>query len=255
MSTTLDAALNLAECGVPVFPCLASKRPACPRGFKDAVIGPDAAKALFRRYPGELIGVPTGAASRIDVLDLDMEDGADEWLADNSYRLPQTRIHHTRSGGYHWLFRANPDLRNSASRLGRGVDVRADGGYVIWWPATGLLMQNANALAVWPEWVIEELTARDMPIVPATLPQPVRSTRYVAAALERSCRSVAEAGKGTRNDALNRAAYGLARFVQTGELSGLEVAEHLAYAALQAGLDAKETAATIASALRARRAA
>ncbi|MGI4946876.1 MAG: bifunctional DNA primase/polymerase, partial [Janthinobacterium lividum] len=208
--------------------------------------------------PGELIGVPTGEASRFDVLDLDMDAGADEWLSEFCTSLSTTRVHHTRSGGYHWLFRHQPGLRNSASRLGPGVDVRAEGGYVIWWPATGLAVQNPQTIAAWPDWILEILAPQ--PVAAAErridpLP-PIRSGRkYVAEALERACSSVANAREGFRNDALNGAVYGLARFVRTGELTGMEIAERLARAALDAGLESKEVGKTIASALKARHAA
>ena len=62
--------------GLPVFParlckdaCLRSdvcKKPACLYGFKDATTDPDATRQLWRMYPGELIGIPTGETSERD---------------------------------------------------------------------------------------------------------------------------------------------------------------------------------------------
>ncbi len=250
----MTAALKLAERGVPVFPCLENKRPACPNGFKEATSDLAVVQALFRRYPGPLVGVPTGPVSRFDVLDLDLDAGADDWLSENCTRLPISRKHHTRSGGYHILFRHHPGLRNSAGKLAPGVDVRADGGYVVWWPATGLPVSDPKTLAEWPSWVLEGLMPPPAPPRPAALP--LRTGRgYVAAAVERACRCVAAAGEGTRNHKLNSETYSLARFIATGELSGLEVSSVMARAALDAGLDAREVERTIASALRARGAA
>ena len=53
------------------------------------------------------------------------------------------------------LFRSAPGLRSSASRIAAGVDVRADGGYVIWWPREGLAVDDAP-LCEWPEWLLKE---------------------------------------------------------------------------------------------------
>jgi hypothetical protein len=97
---TIAAARAVAgELGLPVFPCRADKRPACVHGFRDATRDPAAIRELWRRHPGPLIGVPTGAASGIDVLDVDPRHGGHMWLDWNANRLPPTRTHRTRSGG------------------------------------------------------------------------------------------------------------------------------------------------------------
>jgi hypothetical protein len=92
VAKALDAALAVAgNLGLPVFPCRADKRPTCPDGFKGAVRDPDAIRALWRRHPGELVGVPTGAASGIDACDIDPRHDGDRWLAVHRDRLPPTR--------------------------------------------------------------------------------------------------------------------------------------------------------------------
>jgi len=106
--------------GLPRFPCTADKRPLTPNGFYGARVGADDSG-----WP--LVGIPTGKVSGIDVLDVDVE-GLD-WL--KSVELPATRVHETRSGGKHLFWIHADGLRNSAGRIARGVDVRADGGYFI----------------------------------------------------------------------------------------------------------------------------
>jgi hypothetical protein len=87
-------------------------------------------------------------------------------------QLPDTRTHRTRSGGLHLFFRHAPGLRNSASRLAPGCDVRADGGYVIWWPAAGLPVLSAAPAALWPDQLLRQLQAAPqpprMPALPAS---------------------------------------------------------------------------------------
>jgi hypothetical protein len=58
------------------------------------------------------------------------------WWFSHRDRLPLTRVHRTRSGGLHLIFRHVPDVRCSAGRIAPGIDVRGDGGYIIWWPGT-----------------------------------------------------------------------------------------------------------------------
>jgi len=90
------------------------------------------------------MGVPTGAVSGLDVLDVDAAGLV--WLDQNYSRLPATRAHETRSGGRHLLFNHAQGLRCSAGRVATGVDVRADGGYVIWWPREGF---ECSAMRRW----------------------------------------------------------------------------------------------------------
>jgi hypothetical protein len=143
----LAAALDLADAGIPVFPCRADKRPATANGFKDATLNPTA--ALFGDSP--LIGVPTGEASGFDVLDIDPGKGGDAWLSFVAEQIPKTKAYRTRSGGRHILFRHHPGVRNSASRIAPGVDVRGDGGYVVWWPAAGCDVLSDVDPVEWPQ--------------------------------------------------------------------------------------------------------
>lgn len=248
-------AVNLGKHGAAVFPCLENKQPACPHGFKDAATKAEAIMTLWRRYPGPLVGVATGVASGIDVLDLDLhKEGADDWHAEHCARLPATRTHRTRSGGLHMLFRHREGMRNSASRIAPGIDVRADGGYIIWWPAAGLDVVSKAPAAPWPAWLAE--MAVPPPPPKADLAKIERgiedADRYVRGAVRGAVQAVASAGQGRRNDTLNAETYALARFIPEGHLTAGQIAEAMAAAALQAGLTVPEIEKTITSALRAR---
>jgi Bifunctional DNA primase/polymerase, N-terminal len=130
VNSVLAAALQLAAEGRPVFPCAVStKCPATPHGFKDACTDSAMIEKLWRDHPGGLIGVPTGADSGIDALDLDAKhEEAKTWWHDNRHRLPRTRTHKTRSGGLHLLFQHDDTMRCSAGKIVLGVDTRAAGG-------------------------------------------------------------------------------------------------------------------------------
>jgi bifunctional DNA primase/polymerase-like protein len=249
-SKTPIEALNLAQQGLVVFPVLENKAPACPHGFKHATCDRAGVEHLWRHYPGPLVGVPTGEVTRIDVLDIDPRHGGDRWLEVERYRVPITRQHRTRSGGLHLLFRHRAGIRNSAGRIAPGVDVRGTGGYVIWWPAAGLLVENANIIADWPGWLLEVLAPK--PHTRSVSASIVSGDGYAIAALRLAVDAVVSAAPGTRNDVLNREAFGLFRFVESGELDPQQIVNALAAAGLAAGLPESEVRRTLQSAMRAR---
>src|SRR5262245_41859001 len=72
-NSTLEAALEYAEAGIPVFPCKRTKEPLTPNGFKDATTDKKQIREWWSKWPRAMIGVPTGPASGIDVLDLDVK--------------------------------------------------------------------------------------------------------------------------------------------------------------------------------------
>lgn len=81
------------------------------------------------------IGIVTGAISGIVVLDIDPRHGGDETLIAIERQhgpLPKTWRFLTGGGGEHILFR-HPGVRvpNSAGKIGAGIDVRGDGGYIV----------------------------------------------------------------------------------------------------------------------------
>jgi hypothetical protein len=209
---------------LPVFPCRDdNKAPTCPNGFKDAQTEPAKIRELWRRYPGPLVGVPTGEASGIDVLDVDPRHGGHIWFEANRERLPETRIHRTRSGGLHILFKYLPGLRNceGISKTGRGIapgiDVRATGGYVIWWPMERFRARgDLNNLAEWPLWLLPKLMEPPrppLPVYPKAAGSKIFRPEYVQAAIERELDEVAGAADGRRNKTLLVAAVKLGTLV------------------------------------------
>jgi hypothetical protein len=91
-----------------------------------------------------------------DALDIDPRNGGDAWYRQNFDALPLTQCHMTRSGGLHMLFRHAEGVRNSSGKIAPGVDVRGDGGFVIWWPREGLPAEY-NAISEWPRWLLGEV--------------------------------------------------------------------------------------------------
>jgi bifunctional DNA primase/polymerase-like protein len=176
----LSAAKRLPH---PAFFLNHLKRPTCPNGFYDACQG-DALDELYARHPGPLIGVPTGPASGLAVLDIDTAKGGDVWWSENKGKLPKTRLHDTRSGGIHGLFRHRDGLKCSTSKIAVGVDVRGESGYVAWWPAAGFSVVD-HPLADWPDWLLppDPPSPPPRPAVPAALLPHSRADHDTAARL------------------------------------------------------------------------
>lgn len=223
-SSILRTALSLASRGIPVFPCKPDKSPYTTNGFYGASIEPGVIEDWLKRWPDALLGVPTGKPSGLAVLDLDItkHKEAREWLAANKSRLPDTRRHRTRSGGWHLLFKDREGLRCSAGKIALGVDIRATGGFVIWWPAH-LGGVYSSHIAPFPDWLVPP------PPPEVTLPPAgvIRSGNYGRAALEAEVRQLAGVPSGGRNHALNRAAFRLFQLVGAGRLDRGEVESHL----------------------------
>jgi len=178
--------------------------------------------------------VPTGSITSFDILDVDFEGGS--WLAKRA--LPKTRIHETRSGGRHLFFKHVDGLRNSAGRVARGIDVRGDGGYVIWWPRQGLRILSDAEIGEWPDWLLRlALRVEEAPwqgngsmdghegrIAPhhGASSNPTREndrTRDLQARCKSILRKVETAQRGERNRLLNWAAYRFGWIIAEGRIN------------------------------------
>jgi hypothetical protein len=232
------AALQLAEEGFPCFPCGSSKRPASPHGFKDASADPATLRVLWRKHPGELVGVATGWISGIDVLDLDVKHPeAKRWWENNQHRFPLTRIHQTRSGGVHLLFQRHDLIRCTAGKIALGVDTRGEGGYLIWWPATGLPILSKAAPATWPDWFLSEFRPKSRPAAPISR---IPDNHLIG----NLCRLVAGASEGERNSRTFWAACRMGEMVASGLLNADAAVAVIAEAATRAGLSRAEAERT-----------
>lgn len=218
----------------PVFPVGGDKRPLIKNGFQNATRELDQIETWWRKWPDARIGVPTGSASGLVILDIDAKDeranGFDTLQALGRAILPETPMAHTPSGGLHVYFAAiDQEIRNSVGKhgLGIGLDVRGEGGYIIvpspgsgyrWDPIYNL---KTAALLPAPAW-LGHRQRREMPQHYATRLDPTTI-------LDRACDNIRLAANGERHDVLNREAYSIAGLVRGGAL-----AERLALHQLEA---------------------
>lgn len=253
MENLLNAALGYADRGRPVFPCTLDKKPLTATGFKNATADLATIRKWWTRHPGASIGSPTGGDTGIFVVDVDMPDGPVTLarLEQENGPLPATLEQRTGSGGRH-LFFNHPGwiIRNSAKRLGPGLDTRGDGGYVILPPSphpSGNLYEwtTRHPIAEAPAWLLEKLTERQ-----TEKPAPMATGgEYGRAALARELADLTGTAEGSRNDRLNTAAFSLGQLVAGGELDRGQVEAALTAAAASIGLPYQEAAATIRSGL------
>jgi Bifunctional DNA primase/polymerase, N-terminal len=235
--TELEAALEYVRTGMPVFPCNPlDKRPLTPSGFKDASKDEAQIHAWWGRWPNAIIAAPTGAASGMWVLDLDLDpikqlNGPvtfDQIITQRGVTFPNTLMATTPRGGRHLVFvwDDNVEIRNSTGKIGPGIDVRGNGGYVCLPPS-----RNANGGEYrWdPNSAAQAVPA---PLWLVTLAKAKKVSAYDKAALERECKAVAAARPGTRNGALNTAAFSLGQLIGGGStLDEQEVRDRLFEAA------------------------
>jgi hypothetical protein len=248
MSDLLAAALNYAARGLPVFPCVPrGKAPALSRGFHAATTNP----ATIRRYwtdPERNIGIPTGLASGVWVLDVDGAEGEASLQALKTIHgaIPKTRIVVTARGRHAW-FECSGPVPTTVGRIGPGIDTRGDNGYVVVPPS---VHQTGHRYAFFgdpwapveaaPAWLVTAARTRSVkPITEralATIRVPSRAGAYGAAALRAEAAALAATPPGLRNDTLNRAAFSLFQLVADGELDETEVIEALKQACVTNGL-------------------
>ena len=136
--------------------------------------------------------------------------------------------------------------------LGPGVDVKRPGkGYVIVPPSQGYLYIRCGGLARMPEWLLDELVLQirgdvDSAAAPKFFPFE-KGTAYGVAALRNAVNELSNAPEGSRNDALNKAAFGLAQLEAGGELNREAALVALVETAESIGLSKWEARNTIAS--------
>jgi hypothetical protein len=208
--------------------------------------------------------VRTGAGSGLVVVDVDTTHGGGRSIRSLMDRhgdlraVPRVR---TGSGGWHlWFAHPGGHIPNSASRLGAGIDVRGDGGYVIAPPSGHASCRSyrwevdAGALPPLPEWLHELTVARQSESSSSrerVAIAPADRSRWVQAAVDGELHAVRAAAQGTRNMTLNRAAFALGQIVGAGFLDASTVERLLVDSALAVGLGEREAVLTARGGLRA----
>jgi len=187
MSAT-DAARYAERQAWQVFPITAGrKEPPLVKWAEEATNDLPKLRQWWGRWPNANIGLACGKRSRVIVLDVDAGHGGNQSLLQlqvNYGQLPQTVVSMTGGGGQHILFQhPGVEIRNSAGKLGPGLDIRGDGGYIVLPPslhpsgkcyawAKGL-SPDQTQLASMPEWLVNLLADKPQAPQPSQPAAPV----------------------------------------------------------------------------------
>ncbi|MCV7636799.1 bifunctional DNA primase/polymerase [Micrococcus luteus] len=249
---------DLASAGVPVFPCVpGQKRPLTARGFHDATTDLAQIEHWWAQWPDANLGLPTGAASGVVVVDVDVREHVDgresmrRALDAGRVGMPVFTVV-SPSGGRHGYYPVTPGVVQRSWQAARaGVDFRGDGGYIVIPPShtaagsyrLATVRQGASA-------GIDSDALRDfLDPRPALKPRAadrgmVQSEPGVVVA--RLAAWVAGLGEGERNRGLFWAACRAAEH----DIAPAMAVDVLGAAAGEAGLGPREIAATVRSAYR-----
>ena len=124
--------------GQRVFPCYPNnKNPLTDHGYKDASLDQNVVDDWWDRYPDANIGLVTGKQANLVVVDVDVKNNAGGMESlkqlQEEYGEFDTKMVHTPSGGLHYYFSYPQGVEKikCKTNLMPGIDIRADGGYVI----------------------------------------------------------------------------------------------------------------------------
>lgn len=205
----------------------------------------DATKKIPSAPSSATVGVRTGGG--VVVVDFDtykcvtVEDKARH--ANLLERLPPTLTQKTVSGGLHVFLRGQ--LRNSASKIARHIDVRGDGGYVVSGPGYDV---DEREIADAPQWLLDMLVVEAKVVKPYE-PSALASPSYGRRALLEECAKIASAGEGMRNATLLDCSLRLGGLLAGGHLDEREVWQDVMSAAMSTGLSEKEAEGVVTRAL------
>jgi putative DNA primase/helicase len=194
------------------------------------------------------------------VIDIDPDHGGERSLAallNERGPLPASRTVRTGSGGRHLYFShpGEPVPNDTGRRLGPGLDVRGDGGYVIAPPSSHTsggryaVASHGGEIAALPDWLLDMLRRREPERRNYVVTAREHGDAWASAAVDGELRKLQGATPGIRNSTLNRVAFRLGQIIGAGLLDQSEIEQSLVEAGVGIGLGERETALTVRSGL------
>jgi len=178
--------------GFKIFPCKQSdKRPLTNHSFLDASNDPIQIGKWVKQFPECAWGAATSSIhARVDIDP--RHNGHATWqkLIEQHGNIPETPTVRTGGNGHHYSL-SFPD-GTGCSKLGEGIDLKSDGGYVIIPPSKIDIPEHGGrdyswevspytAVANAPEWLVE-LSKKPLPTAIATAKSDVPKSKFVVQA-------------------------------------------------------------------------
>lgn len=163
-----ENARRYAALGLSVFPLQPKgKEPVTAAGCKQATTDLIVIDRWWSQAPDMNIGIASGSISGLFVVDIDGEAGEAtvRELERANGSLPAT-VEAITGKGRHCYFRLSDGelIRNSAGKIGPGIDIRGDGGYVVAPPSVHpsgrryeWSVDSASEFGDAPDWLIQKL--------------------------------------------------------------------------------------------------
>ena len=129
-----------------------AKHPRTMAGFKDATTDEAKIRHWWGMWPEANIGIATGAVSGIFVVDIDPYHGGMETietLKEKGIVLHQTAQVLTQNDGFHLYYQYAG--KKGKGTMGKGIDVKSDGGYVVAPPSIGIQGRYTWQVAMEPQ--------------------------------------------------------------------------------------------------------
>ena len=226
-------------------------------GFKSASADPRVVAARAAEYPDANIGIATGKVSGLIVIDIDPRNGGDltlKRLAAAGKRFPKTVEAISCQNGRHLYYAYDRRAKSCCkSKLGKGIDVKMDGGYVVAppsvWSRNGqayrwLRSPQRSAVRPLPRWIIDALQSPPKPkLLRVRLPPPHEFEGYrrqALAQLQRLAAHMAALGDG-RHQAPFIMACRIGKYQRHGLLTDTEIEQAFLAACASNGALAKYT--------------
>lgn len=160
----LDAALKYLERGFSVMPLGDNKKPLVE--FKQYTHKPPSQEQVRRwwsKFPSANVGIITGKVSGLIVLDVDIKNGKDG--SKSLGPMSPTACSKTATGGgcHYYLKHPGIHIANSVNKVGEGLDIRGEGGFVVAPPSNPggkiykWIVPLEDGLADVPAWLLKEI--------------------------------------------------------------------------------------------------
>lgn len=254
----------IEEYGWAVFPVSRNKVPLVKGGCHAATTMRDQIDAWAEEFPWANVGVACGDPNGIVVLDVDFPEGIESLgrIFENGFeQFADTIVAASPTGGRHYYF-LQPDLtlKNRAGHIAPGLDIRSTGGSIVAPPSMHRTGSRYEWITPPDRWCSDGLVMP--PPMPYWLKMKASAERLVSPAKTRETHNRPPGGNphkvldmeeeelrrarpGTRNDALNKAAFVFGQFAAAGAIAEPDAHARLLAAALSIGLDVREAEPTI----------